>query len=87
MSDEEQLLTASPLRRTAILVTTVLASTLPTINITVVNAVLPQMRGDLSAGIEEISWVLTATLIAMAISMPTAGWVSNRFGSRQSVLP
>jgi len=86
VSDEEQLLTDSPLRRTAILVTTVLASTLPTINITVVNAVLPQMRGDLSAGIEEISWVLTATLIAMAISMPTAGWVSNRFGSRQSVL-
>ena len=86
MSDEEQLLTDSPLQRTAILVTTVLASTLPTINITVVNAVLPPMRGDLSAGIEEISWVLTATLIAMAISMPTAGWVSNRFGGRQSVL-
>ncbi len=82
----ERLLTDSPAQRTAILISTMFASSLPTVNITVVNVVLPQMRGDLSAGIEEISWALTATLIAMAISMPTAGWITNRFGGRQSVL-
>lgn len=86
MSTDENLLTDSPAQRTGILITTMFASSLPTVNITVVNVVLPQMRGDLSAGIEEISWVLTATLIAMAISMPTAGWISNRFGARQSAL-
>lgn len=82
----ERLLAESPAQRTAILISTMFASSLPTVNITVVNVVLPQMRGDLSAGIEEISWVLTATLIAMAISMPTAGWITNRFGGRQSIL-
>ena len=82
----EKLLTDSPTQRTAILISTMFASSLPTVNITVVNVVLPEMRGDLSAGIEEISWVLTATLIAMAISMPTAGWITNRFGGRQSII-
>ena len=86
MNGEEKLLTDSPVQRTAILISTMIASSMSTTNITVVNVVLPQMRGDLSAGIEEISWVLTATMIGMAISMPTAGWVGNRFGSRQSLL-
>lgn len=82
----EELLTDSPVRRALILATTMMATSLMTTNITVVNVVLPQMQGDLSAGIEEVAWVVTAAIIAMAISMPMAGWVGNRFGGRQSVL-
>ena len=83
---EERLLTDSPVQRTAILISTMIASSMSTTNITVVNVVLPQMRGDLSAGIEEISWVLTATMIAMAISMPT-GWLGRPSVRQPPVTP
>ena len=69
-----------------ILITMALASALPTVNVTVANAVLPQMQGDLSAGLEEISWVLTATLVATAVGIPVSGWFSQRFGRRRAIL-
>lgn len=78
--------TASPLRRILILVSLTFAAALPTLNVTVGNAVLPQMRGDLSAGLEEISWVLTATMVCTAIAMPTAGWFGMRFSQRRALI-
>ena len=31
---------------------------------TIANAALPQMQGDLSAGIDQISWIITASVVA-----------------------
>ena len=76
----------SPFRRTVILVSVTVAGGLQTLNATIANAVLPQMQGDLSAGLEEISWVLTATMIGTAIGMPSSGWLGMRFGRRKSLL-
>jgi len=76
----------SPFRRTIILVSVTIAGALQTLSATIANAVLPQMQGDLSAGLEEISWVLTATMIGTAIGMPSAGWLGMRFGRRKSLL-
>ena len=86
MSDQLSETVDSRARRSLILFVLALASTLPTINLTVANAVLPQMRGDLSAGLEEVSWVLTAALVSTAIGVPTSSWFSMRFGRRRSLL-
>jgi DHA2 family multidrug resistance protein len=50
---------------------------------TIANAVLPQMQGDLSAGIDQISWVITAAVVASALGIPPAGWLTNRYGRRR----
>ena len=76
----------SAFRRTVILVSVIIAGGLQTLSATIANAVLPQMQGDLSAGLEEISWVLTATMVGTAIGMPAAGWLGMRFGRRRSLL-
>ena len=76
----------SPFRRTVILFSVTIAGALQTVSATIANAVLPQMQGDLSAGLEEISWVLTATMIGTAIGMPASGWLGMRFGRRRSLL-
>lgn len=76
----------STTRRTLILVSVTIAGALQTLSATIANAVLPQMQGDLSAGLEEISWVLTATMIGTAIGMPSAGWLGIRFGRRRCLL-
>ena len=49
---------------------------------TIANAVLPQMQGDLSAGIDQISWVITAAVVASALGIPPAGWLTKRYGRR-----
>ena len=50
---------------------------------TIANAVLPQMQGDLSASLDQISWVVTAAVVASAIGTPPTPWLTARFGLRQ----
>src|SRR5438270_841408 len=52
----------------------------------VTNVALPHMQGSMSAGIEEMSWVITAFLAANAIVIPATGWLSARFGRRRFFL-
>lgn len=86
MSDQLSEIVESRAHRSLILFVLALAAALPTINLTVANAVLPQMQGDLSANLEEVSWVLTAALVSTAIGVPTSSWFSMRFGRRRSLL-
>jgi len=53
---------------------------------TIANAALPQMQGDLSAGIDQISWIITASVVASAIGIPPTGWLADRYGRRKVML-
>ncbi|MFT5219591.1 MAG: DHA2 family multidrug resistance protein [Gammaproteobacteria bacterium] len=50
---------------------------------TIANSVLPQMRGDFSASIEQISWVVTISVVAGAIAIPPIGWLARRYGRKR----
>ena len=69
-------------RQWLILLMVQLANMLFGMTITLANLVLPQMRGNLSATQEEISWVVTLNLVATAVATPMTGWLSSRLGWR-----
>jgi DHA2 family multidrug resistance protein len=69
-------------RQWLILLMVQLANMLFGMTITIANLVLPQMRGNLSATQEEISWVITLNLVATAVATPMTGWLSSRLGWR-----
>jgi DHA2 family multidrug resistance protein len=69
-----------------ILITCTLVTTLYGTNLTIANVSLPQIQGALSASPDQISWVVTANLIATAVTIPLAGWIANRFGRRRSMI-
>jgi DHA2 family multidrug resistance protein len=50
---------------------------------TVVNVSLPYIAGNLSATVEEATWVLTTYLAANAIIIPITGWLANYFGRKR----
>jgi DHA2 family multidrug resistance protein len=50
---------------------------------TVVNVSLPYVAGNLSASVEEATWVLTSYLAANAIIIPITGWLANYFGRKR----
>src|SRR3989442_3242936 len=52
----------------------------------VTNVALPHMQGSMSAGIEEMSWVVTSYLAANAVAIPATGWLSAHFGRRRFFL-
>jgi EmrB/QacA subfamily drug resistance transporter len=52
---------------------------------TMVGVALPSIGRALGAG-ADVQWVLTANLLAVAVSMPAAGWVAHRVGAKQVFL-
>src|SRR5580704_4156350 len=53
---------------------------------TVVNVSLPHIAGNLSATVDEVTWVLTSYLVANAIILPITGWLSNYFGRKRLLM-
>jgi len=49
---------------------------------TVVIIALPKIMTTFNVGINKIQWIITGYLFAMAIMMPSVGWLSQRIGSR-----
>ncbi len=60
-----------------------LASLLQILDSTIANVAIPHMQATLGATADEISWVLTSYIVAVAICMPITGWLADRFGSRR----
>ena len=72
--------------RGMILITVSMCVTLYALTITIVNVILPQLQGALSATPEQVSWVVTLNVIATAVATPMTGWMVARFGQRRVIL-
>ncbi len=50
---------------------------------TIVNVGLPKIMASFGVGIDKIEWVITAYMLALAVALPTSGWLSDRFGYKR----
>ena len=64
----------------AVVIVGVIMSVLDT---TIVNVALETLSRELSAPLDEIQWVSTGYLLALAIVIPLTGWASERFGAKR----
>ena len=71
------------LRRAIVAATMMMATILVILDVTIANVALDHMRGTLSAAVDEITWVLTAFLVANAISVPITGWLTDLLGRKR----
>lgn len=51
-----------------------------------VNVSLPYIAGNLSASVNEATWVLTSYLVANAAVLPTTGWLANYMGRKRLLM-
>jgi MFS transporter, DHA2 family, multidrug resistance protein len=72
----------TPLNRPMITISIMLATIMQTLDSTIANVALPHMQGSLSASQDQISWVLTAYIVAAAIATPLTGFLCDRFGQK-----
>ncbi len=52
----------------------------------VANVSLNHIQGSLSAGQEEVTWVLTSYLVANAVVIPMSGWLAGLLGRRRYLI-
>ncbi len=62
------------------------ATFMEVLDTTVVNVSLPHIAGNLSATIDESTWVLTSYLVANAIVLPLTGWLASFFGRKRLLM-
>ncbi len=60
-----------------------LASLIQVLDTTIANVAIPHMQSSLGSTPDEISWVLTSYIVAVAVFMPITGWLADRVGSRR----
>ncbi|HXJ80734.1 MAG TPA: DHA2 family efflux MFS transporter permease subunit [Candidatus Methylomirabilis sp.] len=70
----------SPARKWAITLSVMVVAFMQILDTSVTNVVLPHLQGSLSAGLEEVSWVITSYLAANAIVIPATGWLARLMG-------
>ncbi len=63
--------------------TVMLATFMEVLDTSVANVALPHIAGNLSATVDESTWVLTSYLVANAIVLPLSGWMSSMFGRKR----
>jgi EmrB/QacA subfamily drug resistance transporter len=60
----------------------VLGTIMSVLDTTIVNVALDTLGHDLNASVDQIQWVVTGYLLALAAVIPVSGWASRRFSSR-----
>jgi len=66
-----------------IAVTVTLATFMEVLDTSIANVALPHISGNLSAGADESTWVLTSYLVSNAIVLPLSGWFSSLIGRKR----
>ena len=76
----------SSARKWAITLSVMVVAFIQVLDTSVTNVVLPHLQGSLSAGLEEVSWVITSYLAANAIIIPATGWLAGLMGRKRFFL-
>jgi len=66
--------------------TVMLPTFIEIMDISVVNVSLPHIQGSLSAGLDEVTWILTSYLVSNAIIIPISGWLAGIFGRKRYLI-
>ena len=67
----------------AIAAVVVVGAIMSILDTTIVNIALEHLSIELDATLDEVQWVSTSYLLALAAVIPLTGWASERFGARR----
>ena len=63
--------------------TVMLATFMEVLDTSIANVALPHIAGNLSAAVDESTWVLTSYLVSNAIMLPLSGWFTTMIGRKR----
>ena len=78
--------TRPPIARWLIAIAVMSSAIMEVLDTSVVNVSLPHIAGNLSATVDEATWVLTSYIVANAVILPITGWLANYFGRKRLLL-
>jgi len=75
--------TTSPGYKWWLLANVMIGTFMAVLDATIVNVGLPKIMASFGVGLDKIELVLTAYMLALAVMLPTSGWLADRFGYKR----
>jgi DHA2 family multidrug resistance protein len=75
-----------PVNKWLITISVMIPTLIEILDTSVANVSLNHIQGSLSAGQEEVTWVLTSYLVANAVVIPMSGWLAGLFGRKRYLI-
>jgi MFS transporter, DHA2 family, multidrug resistance protein len=72
--------------RWLVAIAVMLSAVMELVDTSAVNVSIPYIAGNLSATIDEATWVLTSYLVSNAVVLPLTGWLASRFGRKRLLM-
>jgi EmrB/QacA subfamily drug resistance transporter len=69
-----------------IAIVVILGAIMSVLDTTIVNVALDTLSKDLDSSLDDIQWVVTGYMLAIAAVIPVTGWAAGRFGARRLYL-
>ena len=66
-----------------LLANVMLGTFMAVLDATIVNVSLPKIMASFGVGLDKIEWIITAYMLAMAVALPTSGWLADKFGYKR----
>ena len=66
-----------------LLANVMLGTFMAVLDATIVNVSIPKIMASFGVGLDRIEWVITAYMLAMAVALPTSGWLADKFGYKR----
>jgi DHA2 family multidrug resistance protein len=66
-----------------LLATVMVGTFMAVLDATIVNVGLPKIMASFGIGIDKAEWIITAYMLAMAVMLPTSGWLADKFGYKR----
>jgi len=66
-----------------LLATVMIGTFMAVLDATIVNTGLPKIMASFGIGIDKAEWIITAYMLAMAVMLPTSGWLADKFGYKR----
>lgn len=66
-----------------LLANVMLGTFMAVLDATIVNVGLPKIMASFGVSLDKIEWVVTAYMLAMAVALPTSGWLADKFGYKR----
>lgn len=72
-----------PVNKWVVTISVTFGTLMGAIDSSIVNVAIPHLRGELSATVEEVTWITTAFVIATVLVMPLTAFLGRQFGQKR----
>jgi MFS transporter, DHA2 family, multidrug resistance protein len=72
--------------RWVVAIAVMMSAVMELVDTSAVNVSIPYIAGNLSASIDEATWVLTSYLVSNAVVLPLTGWLASRVGRKRLLM-